>query len=735
MSPFQKIAPLLRQNGYSVLPLMAKSKRPIIEGWSKYCTEPADEETFNRWTKWENANIGVCLGLASGILCYDLDEDVDGIHAKIEKLLPQTPLIKKGAKGKTLFFKFSGQSSHSFSKNGLRILDVLSTGRQTVLPPSIHPDGMNYEWIGAGTMETVKAEDLPTVSSAIAFQIALLFEGGAKPLPIAEPKYNQVYDDAEEKEISDALNFIDCNDYALWIEIGMCLREALGEKGFSFWDNWSSRSQKYKQTEMRGKWESFKRTGLTIATMFYRAYDGGYRPEAHEIENIPDFVLNGKMTGWNPKPQAVSTIEPEKEEIEGFPARLLKGMGLPALLAEYMEKTAITPQPILSMGCAIGLAGTIMAQRVRTETDLRTNFYTIGLAYSGAGKDHARKIATKILNAVGMEDHIMGLPRSSAGLVSCLRDKCKGYGFLGWDEFGRVLKQLTSFKAANHERDIVTSLLELFSSANSVYAGFAYANTDGKTPPKPIIQPCLSLYGTSVPNHFYEAMTGSDAIDGFLARLLVFESRNYSIEEDERTNVIDVPDDIINEVIRWRDMPKNAAPKGDTDLEIRPRIVEPDQKAARLIKDYKRHTRMEAIKREQKGQPGASIMARAAEHSRKLALVCSDSGIVTYDNMQWGIDISEHCSNQMIAAITNNISSNEYQANTKRILNFLRDQSKDETTEWTSKSDIINKFQEVRNRDRNEILMALVEGGKIEEMNIKTTGRPKSVFRFLRHIS
>ena len=711
---------------------MTKSKRPIIEGWSKYCTDPADDETFQRWMKWENANIGVCLGLASGILAYDLDDNVDGLHEKIEKILPKTPLIKKGAKGKTLFFQFSGQASHSFSKNGLRILDILSTGRQTVLPPSIHPAGMNYEWIGDGDMTTITADQLPTISNATAFQIALLFEGGAKSNIAIEPKYNQVFDDAEEKEISDALNYIDANDYAIWIEIGMCLREALGEKGFSFWNHWSASSAKYNSNEMRGKWDSFKRTGLTIATLFYRAYDGGYRPEIEPIEAIPDFVLNGKMTGWHSKPEIVATVETKEEETEDFPARLLKGMGLPGLLAEYMEKTAITPQPVLSMGCAIGLAGTIMGQKIRTETDLRTNFYTIGLAYSGAGKDHARKIATKVLNASGMDDHIMGLPRSSAGLVSCLRDKCKAIGFLGWDEFGRILKQLTGYKAQNHERDIITTLLELFSSANSVYAGFAYANSDGKNPPKPIIQPCISLYGTSVPNHFYEAMTGSDAIDGFLARLLVFESRSYSIEEDDRTNVCDVPDDIIKEVMRWRDLPKNADPKGDTDLEIRPRVVEPTEMARKMIKDYKRHTRLDAIKKEQQGIPGASIMARAAEHARKLALVCSNGDAVDSINMQWGIDIAEHCSTQMINAITNNISSNEYQANTKRILNYLRDQSKNETSEWVSKSDIINRFQDIRNRDRTEILSSLAEGGKIEEMIIKTTGRPKSVFKFLR---
>ena len=736
ISPFQKTALALRQNGYSVLPLMASSKRPSIEGWSKYCADLADDATFDRWLKWEGSNIGVCCGVASGIIGYDLDNDTDDLHAKIKRLLPPTPVIKRGAKGETLFFQYNGQTSHSFSKNGVRVLDILSTGRQTVLPPSLHPDtGQPYVWLTDKTLENVRADDLPIVSNAVSFQIALLFESGAKNSAYVEPRYNQVYDDADDKEISEALRFIDCNDYDTWISVGMALKEELGEKGFQFWDNWSSTCAKYNGKEMRGKWLSFNRTGLTIASVFYLAFDGGYKPETPTFEQIPDFVLNGKKTGWHPKAEAVATIEKKEDDIEGFPARLLKGMGLPGIIADYMEKTAITPQPTLSLGCAIGVAGTIMAHRIRTETDLRTNFYTIGLAYSGAGKDHARKVATKLLNAAGMDAHIMGLPRSSAGLVSCLREKCKSIGFIGWDEFGRVLKQLTSFKAGTHERDIITTMLELFSTANGVYAGFAYANPDGKNPPKPIVQPCLSVYGTSVPNHFYEAMTGSDAIDGFLARLLVFESRDYTIEDDETPNVCDVPEDIINEVVRWRDMPKNAVPQGDTDLEIRPRIVAPTELARKMIKDYKRQTRLDAIRREQQGQPGASIMARSAEHARKLALVSSNGEDVDSEVMQWGIDVADHCAKQMILAITNNISSNQYQADTKRILNFIRDQRKSEDTEWVTKSDVIRKFQDIRNKDRSEIISSLVESNQVEEMQIKTTGRPKSVYRFCRQIS
>ena len=48
----------------------------------------------------------------------------------------------------------------------------------------------------------------------------------------------------------------DCS-YDEWIRVGMGLRYELGEGGFELWDLWSSSGQKYKQHEMRSKWESF----------------------------------------------------------------------------------------------------------------------------------------------------------------------------------------------------------------------------------------------------------------------------------------------------------------------------------------------------------------------------------------------------------------------------------------------------------------------------------------------
>ena len=71
---------------------------------------------------------------------------------------------KKGAKGITLFFSYNGEVNRTFKKSGQTVLEILSTGRQTVLPPSLHPNGMFYVWEGESLLSTPRS-DIPKIET------------------------------------------------------------------------------------------------------------------------------------------------------------------------------------------------------------------------------------------------------------------------------------------------------------------------------------------------------------------------------------------------------------------------------------------------------------------------------------------------------------------------------------------------------------------------------------------
>ena len=285
-----------------------------------------------------------------------------------------------------------------------------------------------------------------------------------------------------------------------------------------------------------------------------------------------------------------------------------------------------------------------------------------------------------------------------------------------WDEFGRVLKQISGWKSGSHEKDIVTALMELFSSAQSVYLGKSYANHEGKNPLKPIDQPCLSIYATSVPVHFYEALSSGEAIDGFLARWMIFESKEYTMEEEEHEETYSqAPQAMIDLCKYWKEQPFNTEESAGNlsgVVKTTPRLVKSSPSALAYLKDFATEMRKLAMASEVGGDVTGPIWSRAGEHARRLALVAHEGDQVELKVAEWAVGIARYCCKYMASAISDYVSSTELEANTKRILRAIKEKSKNPDS-WMTRADITRAFQGIQTRTRNEILASLVERGEI----------------------
>lgn len=731
-SPFQIAAPALRANGYSVIPILSNSKRPAIEKWSEYGITSADNEIFNRWTAWKDSNVGVCLGTASNLVALDMDENIDGLHEKIKEIIPLSPVIKTGKRGFTGFYQYNGQRSQGFSKNGTRVLDVLSQGRQSVLPPSIHPNGMAYKWLTEKTLENTKASELPHLSLQHIYEIGKLFQIEEVEIKKeTDQRFTLVYDDSTLEEAANALSFIPADDYDIWVKMGMALRDKFGDKAFPVWDQWSSTSVKYDSKMMKPKWNSFNSTGLSIASLFYFAFDYGWS-FFNDEQPIEDFVLNGKMTGA-PKPETVKIeFHEEKKDELAFPGRLLNMPGLPGQIASFINETSLFPQPVLALGASIAACGAIMAHKVRTESDLRTNFYTLGIAPTGAAKEHAPSILGLIFSEMGMSNLIIGKPKSGSAIFTALHDH-KGVGLILWDEYGVSLKMQASKHAPTHQREIKSVMMEIFSKSRTVYVCDTYADSRSN-PRREIQQPCLSLYGSSTPVHFYAALTGNDVIDGFLPRFLLFESRDYSILPDIKASAIPtVPHHIIDAIKPWKERSTCTVEKGNLAdaIRISPEVIPMDEKAGKMFTDFIIDRRIMMDKMNKSGDSNiAALCSRTAEHAGKLALVAHEGNTITSSVMQWAIDLAEFSSQHIISAISDFVSANDLEAEIKRVYRWFKKQSEDKE-KWITTGDITRAFQDISARTRAEIIQTLVQQGKLSEerSTMGKSGRPSVRFR------
>ena len=172
-------AELYHRMGFWVTPLDGKT--PTLEGWQKQ--EPAEEELSRLFV--QGRNIGIVLGGPSGLTEVDLRHPL-AIRVA-DRLLPDT--LKSGREQSPQSHRWyscdDAPSSRSFSlpkpvadrlglgSAGAMLVELRSTGRQTAVPPSIHPeDGGRYLWY-PGEIREIEGEELETLAQDVAIATLL----------------------------------------------------------------------------------------------------------------------------------------------------------------------------------------------------------------------------------------------------------------------------------------------------------------------------------------------------------------------------------------------------------------------------------------------------------------------------------------------------------------------------------------------------------------------------------
>lgn len=156
------------RRGWSPIPVHFKSKKPNNRAWPELRLTEADiHKEFHR----KQRNIGVLLGEPSQEL-IDIDLDHPFCVELADQFLPPTPAVF-GRPGKPrshrLYRVVEPLETKSFpSKSEGMLVEVRSTGRQTVFPPSIHESGEPITWETEGAEPAlVTAEQLLTAVEAL----------------------------------------------------------------------------------------------------------------------------------------------------------------------------------------------------------------------------------------------------------------------------------------------------------------------------------------------------------------------------------------------------------------------------------------------------------------------------------------------------------------------------------------------------------------------------------------
>lgn len=446
------------------------------------------------------------------------------------------------------------------------------------------------------------------------------------------------------------------------------------------------------------------------------------RPLAPAVHTITQQLIAraaaAKKAAAPPPPVAVAP------EIMDVPGAL-------GMFVDHCNRTAMSPQPFIALAAGICMIGALAGRRYRTTTDLRTNIYAVGVADSGAGKDHARKQIVRCLFAADLAQYLGGTDiASGAGLrTALLRHPAMLFQI---DEFGDWLRDVLGDKASTHRKQIASMLKELYSSANGPWQGVEYADqskTSGK-PRQDVHQPNACLYGTSTPGQFWAAVAGGSLHDGLMARMLLFVTP-CSYPDEQEPILAEPSADLIAA------LQAIAAGADETSGNLGALMLASTVPQPYTAPETAKATEARrALRKEQLAQQRAaegtyvtSIAGRLAENAMKLALVRAVSRnprapVIQAEDVAWGRGLAQHCVDTLLREAGRHVADNDYEAKLNRAVEIVRKHGP------LTERDMIRRGFKLPEKERGEILRTLVEGGLIVATATQHVGPGRPTVRY-----
>lgn len=679
----------------------------------------SDADTINRWwTTWPDANIGIATGKESGFIVLDVDDG--GEDSLTGKPLPDTVEQITGSGGRHLLYNRPETNTQRYKTRVkfLPGLDSRADGGYIVAPPSLHKSGHRYGWEGSSDpMEGVELADPP------AWFIEAIADTAIEDSATAAPQWNP---DGELPENTlEMLTYIPAEDYDTWRDVGMAIHYTDPADGLEVWDWWSGTASNYSSDAVRREWRNFSRRGhqvanpVTMDTVARLAEQHGWTDPAIEhgsqvaakLMESHQRKVTDQLTKWTTRPKSISAPE------------MLPPSGLIRDLCDHILATSIRPQPRLAVAASVSLVAALAGRKYRTETGLMSNLYIAALAQSGHGKDHARKVINKLVTASGADDFLGGdaIASGQAVISALVRHPSKLFMI---DEFGKFLGALTGQKAAPHQRDIITKLMVLYSSAGSVYRGTEYADQKER-PREDIVNPNACVYGTSVAENFWGAMSSSEGGDGTMSRLIVIES-NPERPKRQRPNMAQADPAVIDAI---RDLANHTPGSGNLAGKAGSGLDELAQTVPMTNAVFDAWEALDDDMTENmKDGISASIYSRVAENAAKLAMVYAvsmdhHSPVIDEDAFLWGREIALWSANTLMHNIGRNVADNQQEASHKRVLNMIHDAG------TIKRRDLMRRCKFLKKRELDEIVALSLETGEIRVENQKSkTGPAATVY-------
>ncbi|MFO7899770.1 MAG: bifunctional DNA primase/polymerase [Planctomycetota bacterium] len=713
--------------GWMPVPIPKGVKKPVLDAWPKLrLAEPDLAEHFSN-----DCNIGLILGEPSNNL-VDADLDCDEARELAPQYLPPTPAKtgRPSAIDSHWWYTANVPKTRQFRDpvTNEMIVELRSTGGQTVVGPSVHPSGEQYTVLTgepgqvAGPMLQACVEALYRAVLERRYPDGVPNQKNNSPAPARTAPCTQPADKIEERAVA----YLDRIPSAISGQGGHNQTYAAAVAvvhGFGIepdralellLDHYNPRCQPpWTEKELQHKVDD-------AATKPHNKPYGWLRDAERAPPPEPDDV---DISALLPPAPPDGSDDNAPADPGPIPESLLHVPGFVERVMDYTLATAPYPQGVMAFCGALSLQALLAGRKVRDAADNRTVLYLLGLANTGVGKNHPRKVNKKILNAVDMTKAYGGTFASGEGIEDNLY--ASPAMLFQTDEIDGLITAIHKGGDARYE-GIMNVLLKLYTSADSVYAMRVKAGKERRT----IDQPCLCIFGTAIPANYYEALSMKMLTNGFFARMLIVEAGKRGPGQDPQAD--DLPKGIVETAGWWANF--KPGPGNLEKWHPVPAVVPYTPEATEILGELRDHADAEYKEAEAADdQAGMAIWARANEKARRLALVyaCSENHeepTVGEDAAQWAWDFVDHQTRRMLFMAAGHVAENEFHAKCNKLIGILRDWRAEHGNEWMPFWRISRKLPWT-DREHDEVRTALLNQEVIQYEEVRTRGRPARRYR------
>lgn len=467
-------------------------------------------------------------------------------------------------------------------------------------------------------------------------------------------------------------------------------------------ERWNLAAEHFTDPEMRDNFDVFRQNGAAV----FNGLLGG--------ESVANFSTGDGA--------AIESIIREMSIKAGdaWSDYLLRPQGIVGDVADWITKSSGMYQPKFALAASLAACAALIGRGVRDYTGQRSNIYVLAVGNTSAGKNAPLKCVDLLFRELKRQKALQGEVTSDSALEILLSQF--PVRLLMLDEIGHYFANV---KSAGMSNGFLKTVMPMFTKAWSAADGTIYGKTraedkNGKwRPGQAIHEPCLCIYGTTVPSILFQAMSEEDLSDGSIPRFICFISKTRpKFEAKAEAMLTESLKCKICDALNKLGIPPHGAKTQDgkpADVPTPLRIPESPE-AANVFKAFE-DEKTSHMTEADNGDVVQYLWGKTGENARRIALTVAAmrnpaNPMVDGYDAKYAVDLMTVLTSEFVAYAKTGITSDKIMRYKNKILDLVRSAGKNGVT----KSLITRRTRYLRPSERDDLIFDLIVGGEIKEV-------------------